>query len=366
MSIRTTSYRKNSHGKSWPRKVAPGFASAALVVAAMIWLSLSMRAAAQPAAESPPLATAPTAPRLDFPAGLDTDGAAVYVANSRNNTIAKIDLSGAISIVAGQLFKEGSTDGAGSKALFNSPDGLTIVDGALWVSDTSNSDLRKIVLSTTVVTTAAGTANTSGTEDGHGAEAHFNLPTQLCTDGKGTIYIADTGNSLIRKLSLADLGVTTIGGQSPDGEGKDDGPAAKSKFNRPRGIATDGKFVYVSDTANNLIRKIDLSGNVASTIAGSGAEDKVDGKGAAAAFDHPEALAIAGATLYVADADNHAIRKLSLADATVSTVTLVNGHIGSGLAISKDGRTLYFSDTTENAIQQVDVSNGNVTPLYPK
>ncbi len=356
---------KSSRGKSWPGKVSPGFAAAALVVAAT--LSFATRASAQATApENPPVATAPSAPRLDFPAGLDTDGAAVYAANSRNNTIARIDLSGAISIVAGQLFKEGSSDGTGPNALFNSPDGLTIASGALWVSDTSNSDLRKIVLSTKVVTTPVGAANTSGTEDGHGASAHFNLPTQLCTDGKGTIYITDTGNSMIRKLSLADLGVTTIGGQAPDGEGKDDGPAGKSKFNRARGIATDGKFVYVSDTANNLIRKIDLSGNVTSTIAGSGAEGKDDGKGAAASFDHPEALAIDGATLYVADADNHAIRKLGLADATVSTLTLVNGHIGSGLAISKDGRTLYFSDTTENAIQQIDVSNGNVTPLYPK
>jgi len=359
---------KSSRGKSRPGKAAPGFA-AALAVAVI--LLFAIQAAAQPAApatgpEGPPLATAPSGPRLDFPAGLDTDGSAVYAANSRNNTIARIDLSGAISIVAGQLFKQGSTDGAGSKALFNSPDGLTIANGALWVSDTDNSDLRKVVLSTRVVTTPAGTANTSGAEDGHGGAAHFNLPTQLCTDGKGTIYIADTGNSMIRKLSLADLDVTTIGGQAPDGEGKDDGPAGKSKFNRPRGIATDGKFVYVSDTANNLIRKIDLSGNVTSTIAGSGAEGKDDGKGAAASFDHPEALAIDGTTLYVADADNHAIRKLGLADAAVSTVTLVNGHLGSGLAISKDGRTLYFSDTTENAIQQVDVSNGNVTPLYPK
>ncbi len=353
--------RNSSPAKSWPGLPATVLAAALPIGALIVALSF-----AAPIAAQEPGAPAPSGPRLDFPAGVDSDGTAVYVVNSRNNTIVRIDFSGAISLVAGQLFKEGSTDGVGPHALFNSPDALTIADGALWVTDTSNSDLRKIVLATKAVTTPVGTANTSGTEDGHGAEAHFNLPTQLCTDGKGTIYIADTGNSMIRKLSLGDLGVTTIGGQSPDGEGKDDGPPAKSKFNRPRGIATDGKFVYVSDTANNLIRKIDLSGNVASTLAGSGAEGKDDGKGTAAAFDHPEALAIYGTTLYIADADNHAIRKLNLADATVSTLTLVNGHIGSGLAISKDGRALYLSDTTENAIQLVDVSNGNVTPLYPK
>ena len=233
---------------------------------------------------SPP---AQSGPRLDFPAGLDTDGSAVYVANSRNNTISRIDLSGAISILAGQLFKQGTNDGTGPSALFNSPDGLTFLDGALYVSDTDNSDIRKIVLATKVVTTIAGTANTAGTENGHGTSAHFNLPTQICSDGKGTLYITDTDNSQIRKLVLADMTVTTIAGQAPDGDGKDDGPAGKSKFNHPRGIATDGKSVFVADTANNVIRKIDLSGNVTSTIAGNGAEGKDNGKGTEASFDHP-------------------------------------------------------------------------------
>jgi hypothetical protein len=317
-------------------------------------------------ADEPPVATAPTGPRLDFPAGLDTDGTAVFVANSRNNTICRLDLSGAIAIITGQLFKAGGADGTGSAALFNSPDGLTVLSGVLYVADTNNSDLRKIVLATKAVTTIAGTANTPGTENGHGTAAHFNLPTQICSDGKGTLYVADTGNSLIRKIVLADMTVSTIGGQAPDGEGKDDGPPSKSKFNRPRGLATDGKFLYVADTANNVIRKIDLSNSTTSAFAGTGAEGDDNGKAAEATFNHPEALATDGTTLYATDADNHAIRKINLADGTVSTLTLVNGHIGSGLTISKDGKTLYFSDTTENSVQQVDTSNGNFTALYPK
>ncbi len=317
-------------------------------------------------AQEAPIATAPTGPRLDFPAGLDTDGTAVYVANSRNNTISQVDMSGGIATISGQLFKAGANDGTGPGALFNSPDGLTVLNGALYVTDTNNSDLRKIVLATKAVSTIAGTANISGTENGHGTAAHFNLPTQICSDGKGTLYIADTGNSQIRKLVLADMTVSAIGGQAPDGEGKEDGPPAKSKFNRPRGLATDGKFLYVSDTANNVIRKIDLSNNTTSAFAGTGAEGNDNGKAAEATFNHPEALATDGATLYATDADNHAIRKINLADGAVSTLTLVNGHIGSGLAISKDGKTLYFSDTTENSVQQVDTSNGNFTALYPK
>jgi DNA-binding beta-propeller fold protein YncE len=333
-----------------------------LFAGALIAIFLAARATAQEA----PLAAAPTGPRLDFPAGLDTDGAAIFVANSRNNTISRLDPSGAIVIIAGQLFKAGSADGTGPAALFNSPDGLTFFGGALYVADTDNSDIRKIVLATKAVTTIAGTANTPGTENGHGTAAHFNLPTQVCSDGKGTLYVADTGNSLIRKIVLADMTVSTIGGQAPDGEGKEDGPPSKSKFNRPRGLATDGKFLYVADTANNIVRKIDLSSNTTSAFAGSGAEGNDDGKATEATFNHPEAMATDGTTLYATDADNHAIRKINLADGSVSTLTLVNGHIGSGLAISKDGKTLYFSDTTENSVQQVDTSNGNFTALYPK
>jgi DNA-binding beta-propeller fold protein YncE len=333
----------------------------------LVALGLVITPAAAPArAQEAPVAVAPTGPRLDFPAELDTDGTAVYVANSRNNTISKITLAGQISIVAGQLFKAGSNDGVGQAALFNSPDGLVYYNGALYIADTNNSDLRKIDLATGRVTTVAGAANNPGTEDGRGAAAHFSLPTQVCSDGKGTLFVADTDSSTLRKIVLADMSVSTIGGQAPGGEGKVDGPKDKSKFNHPRGIATDGKFLYVGDTANNVIRKIDLSTNVTSTIAGTGEEGNRDGKGAEAQFDHPEAMVTDGTTLYIADADNHAIRKLNLADDTVGTLTLVNGHIGSGMAISKDGKTIYFSDTTENSVQQVDTSNGNFTPLYPK
>ena len=76
-------------------------------------------------------------------------------------------------------------------------------------------------------------------------------------------------------------------------------------------------------------------------------------------------MATDGTTIYVLDADNHAVRKINAATGEVSKLTLVNGHIGSGCTLSKDGKTLYFSDTTENSVQQVDTSNGNVAPVYP-
>ncbi|HYB91972.1 MAG TPA: hypothetical protein VEC38_13135 [Candidatus Binataceae bacterium] len=310
-------------------------------------------------------AQAESGPRLDFPAGLATDGRAVYVANSRNNAITAIDLTTkSISVLAGEIFKEGSNDGVGTAARFNSPDGMTIVGRSLYVMDTNNSDVRKIDLDTKVVTTIAGTANISGTEDGHATAAHFNLPTQIASDGS-YLYVADSGNSTVRRISLADGMVKTIGGQAQQ-TGKEEGPPSKSVFSGPRGVATDGKSVFVSDTGNECIRKIDLATMTTSTVAGTGEEGADNGPGDKAKFNNPGGMCSDGKTVvYILDADNHAIRKLDIASNQVSTLTLANGHIGSGCTVSSDGRTLYYSDTTENSVQATDTSNGNYVALYP-
>ncbi len=303
-------------------------------------------------------------PRLDFPAGLATDNRTVWVASSRNNTITAIDAaSHSISLVAGEIFKDGNNDGVGAAAHFNSPDGMVLVGRSLYVADTNNSDIRKVDLDSKVVSTAAGVANLSGTDDGPAHAAHFNLPTQLATDGS-SIFITDSGNSTIRRLTLSDNIVKTIGGQAQQ-NGRDDGPAAKSTFSGPRGIATDGKYVYVADTGNNLIRKIDLATLETKTIAGTGDEGSNNGPGDKATFSNPGAMCLNGTSLYVMDADNHAIRKIDTATNEVSTLTLVNGHIGSGCTVTSDGHTLYYSDTTENSVQATDTSNGNFTPLFP-
>ena len=305
-----------------------------------------------------------TGPRLDFPAGLATDSRTVWVASSRNNTITAIDIAGhSISLVAGETFKEGSNDGTGPSARFKSPDGLVLVGRNLYVADTNNSDIRKINLDTKVVSTAAGIANIPGTDDGPAGSAHFNLPTQLASDSNA-IFITDSGNSTIRRLSLGDNTVKTIGGQAQQ-TGKDDGPASKSTYSGPRGVATDGKFIYVADTGNDIIRKIDLSTLETKTIAGTGEEGLNNGPGDKATFNNPGAMCLNGTSLYVMDADNHAIRKIDTSSNEVSTVALANGHIGSGCTVTADGHTLYYSDTTENSIQATDTTNGNYTPLFP-
>jgi hypothetical protein len=336
-----------------------GTALIGCAIATVVGLPTASRAQA-------PEAKIESGPRLDFPGGIATDGAALFVANSRNNTIDKIDLtSHSIALLAGQLFKGGSDDGTGATAMFSSPSGVAIVGNNLYVSDTNNSTIRQVTTSGGVVTTIAGAVNIPGTDDGKGVAAHFNLPTQIAADPNGSrLFLTDTNNSTVRVISLPDMVVKTIAGQA-QADGKADGPPAKSAFNRPRGIATDGKFVYVSDTGNNIIRKIDLSNMTTSTLAGTGEEGDKDGAATEAQFNNPGAMATDGTTIYVLDADNHAVRKIVAATGEVSKLTLVNGHIGSGCTLSKDGKTLYFSDTTENAVQQVDTTSGNVVPTYP-
>src|SRR5271163_5138503 len=180
---------------------------------------------------------AQSGPRLDFPAGLATDGRSVYVANSRNNTVEAIDLAGrSLRIVAGKLFQDGSNDGVGDSARFNSPDGMTMAGQNLYLCDTNNSDIRQITVSGSV-TTVAGQANISGTDDGTGNAAHFNLPTQIATDGSA-LYVADSGNSTIRRITLADFKVKTVAGQAGT-SGKTEGAVDKSVFSGPRGVAVD-------------------------------------------------------------------------------------------------------------------------------
>ncbi|MGH7948557.1 MAG: hypothetical protein ACREQF_04970, partial [Candidatus Binataceae bacterium] len=138
-----------------------------------------------------------------------------------------------------------------------------------------------------------------------------------------------------------------------------------SKFSLPTGIAVDGKAVYVADTGNNIIRKIELPALKTTTIAGTGEEGRQDGPGAQAQFASPKAMVITGTTLYILDADNHAIRKLDTTTNQVSTLTYVTGHLGSGAVLSADNHWLYISDTTENSVQQVDTTNGTFSALYP-
>jgi sugar lactone lactonase YvrE len=262
-----------------------------------------------------------------YPAGIVLDGSGnIYVADAFNNRIRKITPSGVVTTLAGSG-KEGFADGTGLKAVFNGPSGIAIDrDGNIYTAEWKGHRVRKITPEG-VVTTLAGSGK-AGFADGTGAEASFNTPEGVALDSKGNVYVADARNNKIRKISPSGV-VTTIAGSGK----KDfaDGAGAEATFSYPFGVAVDGGGnVYVADSGNNLIRKITPSGSV-STFAGSGKAGAKDGYGLATSFNTPWGLALdGGGNLYVADGGNNLIRMIT-PSGSVSTFA------GSGKAGAEDG-----------------------------
>jgi sugar lactone lactonase YvrE len=231
----------------------------------------------------------------------------IYVADYSNNLIRKITSAGVVSTFAGSG-SVGSADGAGILASFNNPQGL-VLDGSgnLYVADQGNNLIRKIT-SGGVVSTFAGSGK-AGSTNGNVTEATFGALSGVALDGLGNLYVADQGNSLIRKITPAGM-VTTFAGSGSQGSA--DGTGTAASFYYPTGLTIDGSGnVYVADRMNNLIRKI-TPGGIVSTLAGSGNAGFANGKGTAASFNNPFAVAIDGSdNLYVADLGNNLIRKIT-------------------------------------------------------
>jgi sugar lactone lactonase YvrE len=257
------------------------------------------------------------------PAGLLSDGAGnLYAIDGANNrTIRKIEIAtGAVTTLVGTAGASGFADGTGPDARFDTPAGLA-ADGAgnIYVTDLNQQTIRRIVLATGEVTTFAGVHGELGHVDGVGAAARFNTPQGIASDGAGNLYVADSGNAVIRKIEVASGNVTTIAGISGVGAVVD-GVGLGAEFGFPIGITSDrAGNLYVGDT--NTVRRIVLASGQVTTVAGSpGASGATDGSGPAARFGVVFDLAHDGATtLYVSDGEHHTIRKLNTATGVVST-----------------------------------------------
>src|ERR1043166_3677051 len=198
-----------------------------------------------------------SAARFVYPYGLATDSAGnVYVADGYNHTIRKITPVGVVTTLAGLAGSVGSADGTGSAARFNFPTGVaTDSAGNVYVADTSNYTLRKITPAG-VVTTLAGLAGSLGSADGTGSAARFNNPYGVATDLAGNVYVADTFNSTIRKITPAGVVTTLAGPVGSFSFGSADGTSSAARFYLPSGVATGSAGnVYVADTSNHTIRK---------------------------------------------------------------------------------------------------------------
>jgi hypothetical protein len=298
----------------------------------------------------------------------------VYVADADNHTIRKVTSAGLVSTLAGSAGNAGSDDGTGGAARFSSPSAVASdATGNLYVADSVNGTIRKIT-SAGVVSTLAGTSGSLGSADGTGAEAQFLNLGQLALDAAGNIFVAD--GSCVRKVTSVGV-VSTIAGAPNVGNprGSTDGVGTVARFYEARGVAVDifGN-VFVADTYNHTIRKIDASGVVTTLAGAAGVEGSDDGTGSAARFKYPYSVAVDGSgNLYVADSGNHAIRRITSAG-VVSTLAGMPGVEGSvsgagraaqfrypvGVALDASGN-LYVGDHGNRTLRKItkagDVSN---------
>jgi sugar lactone lactonase YvrE len=311
------------------------------------------------------------AARFNRPIGVATDSAGnVYVADTSNHTIRKITPAGGVSTFAGVAGVSGSADGSGATASFAYPQGVaTDRAGNLYVVDQGNNTIRRIS-PLGAVSTFAGSPGSGGSTDGTGNLARFNFPIGIATDAAGNVFVADSGNFTVRRITPAGA-VTTLAGTAPGlrggGGGSADGIGAAAHFARPTGVATDSSGnVYVADQGASTIRKITAAG-VVTTLAGvAGMRGSGDGSAAAARFHDPIGVATDSVgNLYVGDTFNNTVRKISPAGA-VSTLAGTAGQIGNtdatgaaarfnapiGVATDAAGQ-VYVTDTANNSVRRI-------------
>jgi len=302
--------------------------------------------------------------QFSSPRGIAALGTDLFVADTGNHKIRRVTAAGATTTYAGSG-SPGFTDNTGTDAGFRSPEGVAVIASDVYVADTGNHTIRKITPNGAVgsVTTFAGTVTFPGFVDNvTGLLARFSSPSSLAVNGTD-LYVADTGNHLIRKIDPSAF-VTSLAG-TPGGAGSGDSVPGPAQFNGPKGIGTLGTGaspLFVADTGNGTIRQVTLAGTV-STAAGNPPQTGVaDGTGAAARFNSPSGIAIVGEDAYVADTGNGAIRKIT-PSGEVTTVPGTVGRFAGPAGIAAIGATLYICDNVNHTVSSVPAGGGVVTVL---
>jgi sugar lactone lactonase YvrE len=315
------------------------------------------------------------AARFTAPTGTAVDASGnIYVADYSAHCIRKITPAGAVTTLAGAPGESGSADGTGTAARFSAPAGIAVdAAGVVFVADSGNHTIRRIS-PTGDVSTFAGTAGAYGYQDGQGAAAGFWFPHGIAVDATGNLYVTDTSNAIIRKITLA-RDVTTLAG-APLEMGSADGIGRNARFTAPYGITVDaGGIVYVTETTNGRIRKILPNGSV-STLTGA-EHGYVDGSATSARFHDPYSLAAdAAGNLFVAESYNQTVRKVTPQGAVTTVAGLaetpgstdgtgrdVRFYFPSGIAVDANG-TLYVSSGT--TVRKGLLATGPVITAHPQ
>jgi len=325
---------------------------------------------------------------LSMPMAVALDSAGNrYIASRFNGTVAKVDAaSGAVSRIAGTGIAGYSGDGGlATDARLSSLVYALALDGAgnVYISDAANQVIRKVTVATGIISTVAGTVGSGGySGDGGSATlAQINNPQGIALDAAGNLYIADAGNSAIRKVDAATGNISTLAGTGiSSGFTGDGGPAGAAQLSGPAGVALDGAGnLYIADNGNQRIRMISAATGIISTIAGDGTRSfgGDGGPATAAMFNWPCCLAVdsAATKLYVADRGNNRIRVVNLGAGTIDTtagngLTTNSGDGGPATAATVNNprglaldaaANLYIAESGNSAVRKVTASSGLIS-----
>jgi len=315
-----------------------------------------------------------TALPVVLPSAIAYDSAGnLYIAETSNNVIRKVDAAGNITTIAGTGTQGFSGDnGPAIMAGLDSPQGVALDAANLYISDTHNHRIRRLNLTTGIIITIAGTTAGFSGDNGPANAAQLNLPTALAVDTDHSLYIADTQNSRIRKVNLTTNQITTIAGNGTQGFSGDSGPAIAATIDSPAGLALDSAGdLFISDTHNQRIRKITAATGIITTVAGTGAPgfsgDSQSATAATLALPHGLSIDNAG-NIFVADTENHRIRRIDGVTGAITTVAgtgtqTFSGDSGPAILATLDSPRavtlsstglLTLADTANQRVRQLD------------
>ncbi len=312
---------------------------------------------------------------VNRPDKLTVDSAGnIYIGDSASNNVRKIDASGIISTIAGRGPTAVGDGGAAASSSLQTPSGAAVdASGNVYIADTSNHRIRRVDAVTGNISTFAGTGTVGNTGDGAAASsALLRSPRGVAADASGNVYIADTGNHRIRRVDASTGNIAAFAGTGSGGNTGDGAAATSATLNSPSGVAVDASGnVYIADTTNNRIRRVDTAGDIAA-FAGTGTAGSTGDGGAATAatLTLPSGVAAdASGNVYIADTSNHRIRRVdtsgtiatfagtgsagSTGDGSAATAAALN--FPRSAAVDASGN-VYIADATNNRIRRVDTS----------
>jgi sugar lactone lactonase YvrE len=319
---------------------------------------------------------------LNSPGGIALDSSGnLYIADLSNGRIRRVDAAtGIITTVAGGgAFDPLAVSGPATSAFLNGPSAVAVdPDGNIYIAELAGR-VRRVDASTQIITSIAGTGQQGFSGDGGPAiNATLNVPEDLAVSSSGQLYIADTLNFRVRRVDLATNIITTVAGG--EGDSGDGGPAGLARLQQVLGVAVDAAGnLFISDTFNNVIRRVDTATNTISTFAGNRSGGfGGDGEAATLALlSQPRGVAVdALGNLYVADTLNHRVRRVDGVTKIITTVA-GNGSIGDGgpatealllkpssVAADSSG-SLYIADSSNERVRRIDAVTKTITTIAP-